>query len=246
MRVHPRLPVTCDLCDATPRHPPQKRVSVVEISKAERYCNGEPVSGGLYDLRLGVTDFNTRCETCGNTYRGSNRVNDCPGHFGHIEVRCHSVVLYVFLRFQRVTSARPSCVAPQSYDGEMLLYSQLAKPMFHIGFLAEVYKLLQCVCFKCSKLRLTDREALAEVLKYKNGKRRLVECMVRSKSVRRCGEGGLGEGGCNYTQVSGVCVAGSRPRLGAEASRSHVFLNRAAAQVLPRRHQPVRGVPGHL
>lgn len=67
--------------------PSQKRMSVVEITKAERYCNGEPVAGGLYDLKLGVTDFNTRCDSCGNTYRGSNRVNDCPGHFGHIEAR---------------------------------------------------------------------------------------------------------------------------------------------------------------
>jgi DNA-directed RNA polymerase II subunit RPB1 len=72
-------------------------MSVVEITKAERYCNGEPVSGGLYDLRLGVTDFNTRCETCGNTYRGSNRVNDCPGHFGHIEVCDFLVVCDVAL-----------------------------------------------------------------------------------------------------------------------------------------------------
>ena len=32
---------------------------------------------------------------------------------------------------------------------------ELAKPMFHIGFLPTVIKLLRCVCFRCSKL-LTD------------------------------------------------------------------------------------------
>lgn len=44
--------------------------------------------GGANDPRMGTLDFNTRCRTCDCTYTGigGNQVNDCPGHFGHMEV----------------------------------------------------------------------------------------------------------------------------------------------------------------
>ena len=56
----------------------------------ERYNNGVPVSGGLYDAALGFCDYGIKCKTCGNEYSGSKKVNDCPGHFGHIQVRAMS------------------------------------------------------------------------------------------------------------------------------------------------------------
>ncbi len=52
----------------------------------ERYNNGVPVSGGLYDSALGFCDFGMKCKTCGNEYKGTKKANDCPGHFGHIQV----------------------------------------------------------------------------------------------------------------------------------------------------------------
>ena len=61
-------------------------MSVVEITSMERYNNGVPVSGGLYDGALGFCDFGMKCKTCGNEYRGTKKANDCPGHFGHIQV----------------------------------------------------------------------------------------------------------------------------------------------------------------
>jgi DNA-directed RNA polymerase II subunit RPB1 len=39
---------------------------------------------------------------------------------------------------------------------------ELAKPMFHIGFIGTVMKVLKCVCFHCSKL-LTDTVRLMMV-----------------------------------------------------------------------------------
>lgn len=50
--------------------------------------DGSPVYGGANDPRMGTLDFNTRCRTCDCTYTGigGNQVNDCPGHFGHMEV----------------------------------------------------------------------------------------------------------------------------------------------------------------
>jgi DNA-directed RNA polymerase II subunit RPB1 len=50
-----------------------------------------------------------KCETCGEG------MQECPGHFGHIE---------------------------------------LAKPVYHIGFLNKVKKILECVCVNCGKLKV--------------------------------------------------------------------------------------------
>ena len=36
--------------------------------------------GGLNDPRMGTTDRNFKCQTCGEG------MSECPGHFGHIEL----------------------------------------------------------------------------------------------------------------------------------------------------------------
>jgi len=71
----------------------------------------KPRDGGLNDPHLGTIDRQFRCKTCGET------PNECPGHFGHIE---------------------------------------LARPVFHPGFIKRVKKLLEMVCHNCSKV-LADR-----------------------------------------------------------------------------------------
>ena len=61
-----------------------------------------------------------RCRTCDCEYTGSStKMNDCPGHFGHIE---------------------------------------LARPVYHVGYIDTVVKLLRCVCFHCSRL-MVDRKS---------------------------------------------------------------------------------------
>jgi DNA-directed RNA polymerase subunit A' len=42
--------------------------------------DGYPIQNGLADQRLGVIDPGLKCRTCGN------RMKNCPGHFGHIEL----------------------------------------------------------------------------------------------------------------------------------------------------------------
>lgn len=49
------------------------------ITLAETYDNNEPKRGGIVDLRLGTTDNQRICLTCGQ------RDKHCPGHFGHSE-----------------------------------------------------------------------------------------------------------------------------------------------------------------
>lgn len=60
------------------------------ITRPENYANGKPVYGGVNDPRMGSLNRRDPCKTCGCTYNEvgqRNRVNECPGHFGHIEVR---------------------------------------------------------------------------------------------------------------------------------------------------------------
>ena len=57
------------------------------ITKFERFRNGKAVYGGVEDPRMGSLDFNNHCKTCDCSYAGSGaKMDDCPGHFGHIEL----------------------------------------------------------------------------------------------------------------------------------------------------------------
>jgi len=58
-----------------------RRMSVTAVITADTYDeDGWPIDSGLMDRRLGVIEPGQRCATCGN------RVGQCPGHFGHIEL----------------------------------------------------------------------------------------------------------------------------------------------------------------
>ena len=62
-----------------------KRYSVLNkdpygINIPETYDSHEPKRGGLIDSRLGTTDNQVSCSTCGLNS------NDCPGHFGHTDL----------------------------------------------------------------------------------------------------------------------------------------------------------------
>lgn len=58
-----------------------RKMSIAQIIVADTYDeDGYPIDSGIMDPRLGVIDPGQRCRTCGN------RVGNCPGHFGHIEL----------------------------------------------------------------------------------------------------------------------------------------------------------------
>ncbi len=58
-----------------------RRMSVVQIVIPDTLSeDGTPVPNGLMDPALGTIDPGQRCRTCGN------RLGECPGHFGHIEL----------------------------------------------------------------------------------------------------------------------------------------------------------------
>ena len=60
----------------------QKAMSVARIEHPEAYelDQQRPKDGGLMDARMGTVDRNLRCLTC------DGNMNECPGHFGHIEL----------------------------------------------------------------------------------------------------------------------------------------------------------------
>lgn len=57
-----------------------RNYSVAKIEYVEMYENKQPKVGGLSDPRMGCIEKNMQCYTCQDT------INNCPGHFGHIEL----------------------------------------------------------------------------------------------------------------------------------------------------------------
>ncbi|KAF8385669.1 ama-1, partial [Pristionchus pacificus] len=79
-------------------------------------------------------------------------------------------------------------------------HMELAKPVFHIGFLTKSLKLLRCVCFYCSKLMLDkDNGRVKEILKKTttNPRKRLtmIYDICKGKSVCEGGKEASGENG---------------------------------------------------
>ena len=58
-----------------------RKMSSVEVKTADTYKDdGHAFRQGLMDTKMGVIDPGMRCNTCGN------RHEECPSHFGHIQL----------------------------------------------------------------------------------------------------------------------------------------------------------------
>ncbi|MFA5771126.1 MAG: DNA-directed RNA polymerase subunit A' [Thermoplasmata archaeon] len=58
-----------------------RQLSATKVVTADTYDDdGFPIDMGLMDSKLGVIEPGLRCKTCGR------RVDECPGHFGHIDL----------------------------------------------------------------------------------------------------------------------------------------------------------------
>ncbi|KAJ3220525.1 DNA-directed RNA polymerase II subunit rpb1 [Clydaea vesicula] len=67
---------------------------------------------------------------------------------------------------------------------------ELAKPVFHPGFMVKIKKILECICFYCSKLKVDDsNEKFARTKNIKDGNRRFKAVWEMSKTKNIC-EGG--------------------------------------------------------
>jgi len=71
----------------------------------------------------------------------------------------------------------------------------LAEPVFHIGYINYIKKILSCICLKCSKLLIYKNEnELIDMLKNKSGKTRFAEIRNVAKNVTICQKPGYGCG----------------------------------------------------
>jgi len=119
-----------------------RSMSVCNVIHFESFENKEIKVNGVLDARMGSSQKNQSCATCGEN------ISVCPGHFGHIE---------------------------------------LARPVFHIGFLTKVKKILECICYKCGRLRLLEDTPKYDKLKsIRNPKQRFKYCWETCKSKAVC------------------------------------------------------------
>ena len=123
------------------------------ITKYNRFeGSGTAVYGGVNDPRMGANQKGQRCRTCNCTYERSQDINDCPGHFGHIE---------------------------------------LARPVYHVGFIDDVVKILRCVCFHCSKLLIDPSDhQFKRVLSIRDPQTRLRCIHDLCKAKKKCNPSG--------------------------------------------------------
>ena len=58
-----------------------RKMSATKVITADTYDEeGYPIEMGLMDPHMGVIEPGLRCKTCGC------KVDECPGHFGHIDL----------------------------------------------------------------------------------------------------------------------------------------------------------------
>jgi len=65
-------------------------------------------------------------------------------------------------------------------------FIRLAKPVFHVGFIAECLKLLKCVCRYCSQVLIDDYDKYLEIKKIKNPKTRQLKIYNICKTKNKC------------------------------------------------------------
>ncbi|AEE86573.1 DNA-directed RNA polymerase II subunit 1 [Arabidopsis thaliana] len=69
-------------------------------------------------------------------------------------------------------------------------YLELAKPMYHVGFMKTVLSIMRCVCFNCSKILADEEEhKFKQAMKIKNPKNRLKKILDACKNKTKCDGG---------------------------------------------------------
>ena len=63
---------------------------------------------------------------------------------------------------------------------------ELAKPVYHIGFIEECKKILSCVCFNCSKLLLPYDKKYNDTRNIQNPKKRQAKIYKICKTIKEC------------------------------------------------------------
>ena len=65
---------------------------------------------------------------------------------------------------------------------------KLEKPVFHIGFISEVLRILKCICYNCNTLLIDDYDKYVELFKIKNPEERQLKVYNLCKNKEKCKE----------------------------------------------------------
>ena len=150
-----------------------QNLSVCEINSALSYDNnGNPITGGIYDLRMGTIEDRRLCSTC-----HCNKIN-CPGHFGHIN---------------------------------------LVRPVFHVGFIKEINKILRCICYHCHKILIYGTQKYEEIKNIKDPESRYSKIYNECKTIKICKAINEVDESCDYVQ----------PKYKVEGLKIKIYLNDA-------------------
>ncbi len=95
-----------------------RKLSAVKVSDADTYDeDGFPIERGLMDLRMGVIEPGLKCKTC------NGKVDECPGHFGHIELAMPVVHVGFIKEIKTYLDATCSkCGRVKLDESELLMY----------------------------------------------------------------------------------------------------------------------------
>nr|GMC94850.1 DNA-directed RNA polymerase II subunit 1 [Ipomoea batatas] len=128
------------------------------------------------------------------TKGGERQVDSCrsglyslspfPWRFYRDENTCFQLMPKQELYDQRVTT----CCCTYSKRPGHFDHLELAKPMFHIGFMKTVLSILHCVCFNCSKI-LADEEdpKFKQAMRIRKPKNRLKKILEACENKTKCG-----------------------------------------------------------
>lgn len=125
-----------------------RKMSVAQIVVADTFDeDGYPIESGIMDTRLGVIDPGQRCKTCGN------RVGNCPGHFGHIELArpvMHAGYAKVIHKVLRATCRE--CSRILLAEDEIDYYTRLFRQYPEIG--QKTANLSKDILKRCAKVKV--------------------------------------------------------------------------------------------
>ncbi|OHT08562.1 RNA polymerase II largest subunit [Tritrichomonas foetus] len=80
-------------------------------------------------------------------------------------------------------TCQQTCLVCPGHFGHL----KLAEPLFHIGYLDVVYKLMQCICHRCGRLKVNYAEPeFQRIIKNYHGKQRLIHMHEFCSSRKKC------------------------------------------------------------
>ncbi len=102
-----------------------RKMSQVRVITPDTYDDdGYPIERGLMDLHMGVIEPGLKCATCGG------KVDECPGHFGHIELAMPVVHIGFIKEIKTMLdSACKSCGRIKLTDDEINTYRKTVNNM---------------------------------------------------------------------------------------------------------------------